>query len=138
MSLNPNKYIRKSYVDTLSVATGLPVYEEGLPKDLDPSPLQYIILHSQSKQPFANAKGCSEWTCNMVVDIYSVNEKGFYHSVKNDDIEDIVLNALDVLTVVGFTVNYTDLVNSTKLPVSTPTITIDRTVLNIEHWLNKA
>lgn len=138
MSLNPNKYIRKAYVSTISIATGLPVYEEGLPKDLDPSPLQYVILHSQSKQQAFNAKSCSEWICKMVVDVYSVNEKGFYHSVVVDDIEEQIENALKGLQVDNFTVHYTDLVNSTKLPVSTPTLTVDRVVMNIEHWLNKA
>lgn len=138
MSVNPNKYVRKAIVDALRAATGLEVYEIALPKDLMPLPNNYIILHSQSKQPFARTKGHYEWVARIVIDVYSVNEKGFFKSALSDDIEEVVMNTMEALQVDGFTVNYTELTNSVQVPVNTPTHSINRQVMNIEQWLNRA
>lgn len=133
--LNPDKYVRKAFIDALTVSTGLPVWENGIPRD-QVLPDRYIILHSQTKQPFSNAKGCFEWLSTIVLDLNSVNEKGFQDMLPINDLEETVLNTS--ITVPNFKVRYLNLINSQPLNAETPTQTINRQVLNMELWLDKA
>lgn len=136
---NPNKYIRKAFVDALGTATGLGVYDQGIPIDLQPLPNLYVLVKNQSKGRFAVSKQNDEWLCSFSLDINSVNEKGFNSSVRVDDIEEQLLTAVPNVAIPGFKLKWTRLVDSLPFdPLETPTQTINRTVLVYEQWLNKA
>lgn len=135
--VNPNKHIRKVYVDTFSAATGLPVWENSVPKDV-PSPSMYILVRNQNKDEFARAKGVYEWRCDSIIDIVSVQEKGYSHQVSVDDVEEQILTVMEGVAIPGFNTKYVRLIDSHPLDTETSTHTINRTVLIYEHWLNKA
>lgn len=135
---NPNKHIRKTYVDALASATSLPVYGNGIPKD-KVLPDKYILLTTQTKNPFARDKENFEWLCSINIELYSVNEKGYNSSLKVDDIEEIVLTTIsNGITVSGFNTKFVRFVDSVSLPIETPTNTINRIIVIYEHWLNNA
>lgn len=136
---NPNKYIRSAFVTALGSATGLGVYDQGIPIDLQPLPDKYVLVKNQSKGRFAVSKHNDEWLCSFSLDINSVNEKGFNSSVAVDDIEEAILTAAPSVQIPGFTLKWTRLVDSIPFdPLETSTHTINRTVLLYELWLNKA
>lgn len=135
---NPNKYIRASIVSALATATGLSVFDSGIPIDLQPLPEKYLIVNTQSKSRFAVTKGNHEWLCSVTLDLNAVQEKGFNSTVEVDNMEEQVLTAMPGIAVSGFRVNFTRLVDSVPLPIETATATINRTVLVYEQWLNKA
>lgn len=137
--LNPDKYIRKAYVDALSSATGLNVWNKGIPKDVEVLPDTYIILRSQTKQRTSVSKQLWEWQSQITIDIVSVNELGYNSTVVVDNIEQTVMNTIESgLTFGGgFNNKSTRFIDSVPLDIDTPTNTINRKVVIYEHWLNK-
>ena len=136
--INPDKHLRLAYKVALETATGLTVYDDSVPIDVD-LPDTYIIFSNQGKDPFSRDKMSYEWLCRPEIDIYSVNEKGFSSSAKVDDIEQQVVTVLDggIAIGSGFTNKFTRLVDTYNFtPVETETNTINRKRLIYEHWLN--
>lgn len=143
--VNPNEYIRTGYI-TAFAGINVPVWAKKVPKDKTPTPLTYILLHSQTKNPTAEDKDTQdegdiegdgpEWLCTIVVDIVSIREAGYSKPKILDDLEEQVLNAVRKLKVPGFIVKSTELVDSTDLDSDTNSQTIERRILTYQHWLN--
>lgn len=133
---NPNTPLRTAYVTGLRTATGLNVWGKKVPLTVKPIPSQYIVISSQSKQRFVVSKCGFEWMCQVTVDINLVNALGFANTEVLDAIEEKVLNFVQSITVTGFKVKTTRLVNQTQLDAETSTQSIERTILVYEHWLN--
>ena len=131
---NPNKQVRKAVVDALKTATGLAVYENLVPIDL-PLNSQYILVNSQSKRQIERSKSCWDWESSFNIDIHIVNEKGFSHSVTVDDIEELVLNAIDGLFVPTWHVKGREFVDSISNVVELPDHTVNRIVVVYNLWL---
>lgn len=131
---NPNKQVRKAVIDALKTATGLAVYENSVPIDL-PLNSQYILVNSQSKRQIERSKSCWDWESSFNIDIHSVNEKGFTHSVAVDDIEAVVLNAVQSVKVDTWHVKNRELVDSISNVVELPDHTINRIVVVYNLWL---
>lgn len=135
---NPNKYIRAALVTSLATHTELPFFDTGIPIDLQPLPDVYGVVNNQTKNRFAISKQNHEWLCSVTIELVAVQEKGFNSTVEVDDFEEIVLTAMDAVTVRGFRIGFTRLLDSVPSPIETQTNTINRTILVYELWLNKA
>lgn len=133
--INPNKYIRKGLIDLIAPATGLPVYDVSIPLD-EILPNQYVLLHSQTKRKTAQSKWCYEWMCSINIDVFSINKKGFVSSAKNDDIEGLILTAMNSFKLGNFSVKDVNLIDSVPSVVEMPDHTINRTVLIYEIWVD--
>lgn len=142
--VNPDKYIRKAYIDLCK--TFIPdVWEEGVPKTVKPLPELYILITNQSRNETEVSKGIEnevnsskEWLCTVAVDINHVRVAGYFGSEQVDDIEQQIMNVVDLelLVVPGFKVKETRLVLSQPLSGTTSTQTVSRKVITYEHWLN--
>ena len=137
---NPNKYIRKAWISALKTATGIDVWGKLVPKDVNPTPLKYILISSQSKNRFAVAKDCYEWICTINVDVINITPQGFVSTVTVDDIEETILNTVESgISVSGFTVKVVRLAGPpVDMDIDTETEMIERRILSYELWLNKA
>lgn len=144
--LNPNKYIRAAYITALSTATGLNVWHKRVPKNVTPIPGKYIILDSQTKNETVVAKNSTvenntyfEWLCNLNINIYNVNPIGFTNTAAIDDIEQIVISVIrSGIAIPNFSNKDTRILGSQDLSVETSTQSIDRLLIQFEHWLNRA
>lgn len=135
--VNPNKYVRKAVIELLASATQLPVFENSIPLDL-PLNTQYIIVNSQSKNIVERSKTCWDWQANFNIDIHSINEKGFSHSVTVDDIEESVMTAMASLQVERFHVKGgKEPFDSNSDVIELPDATDNRTVLIYQLWLSQ-
>lgn len=132
---NPDKYIRAAYIAALTSATGLPVFDKGIPLP-DTLPTSYYILGTQTKTPKAISKSGWEWSCTAEVHCVYVNDKGFNSSAKVDDMEEAVLSVGKNLSVTGFKPPANTFVDSVDSDMETQTNTINRKVVIYEHWLN--
>lgn len=135
--LNPNKYIRKAYIDAIKAETGLNVWHKRIPKDVV-MPLRYILLDSQTKQETVKAKtDYYEWLCTLDVQIFNVNEKGYSNGAAVDDIEESIIEVIrGGVAVSNFYNKETQILESIDLDVETVDKSIDRRVIKFEHWLN--
>lgn len=131
---NPNKFVRKAVIDSLKTATGLYVYSNSIPLD-KPLKSQYILVTSQSKRKTAQSKTCWDWESSFNVEIHGVNEKGFNGDVQVDDIESLVLTALEGLQVDTWKVKNRELVDTVSLITETPDHTINRSIVVYNLWL---
>lgn len=135
MLVSPDKFIRKAYITALA-PIGIPVYGKKVPISVKPIPPQYIILSTQTKQRTAVSKNGWEWSTQITVDIVSQGAKGFSGTDKLDDIEGQVVDAIENgITVDGFYVKSTNLLNSQPLDTETDTQSIERRILIYEHWV---
>lgn len=141
--VNPDKYIRKAYVDMCSAFA--PSWEGGIPKTVNPLPATYILITNQTRNETEVSKGVEdeansqrEWLCTITIDINHVQPLGYFGSAIVDDIEEQIMNILasDQLVVPGFIVKETTFVLSQPLTGSNTTQTITRKVVTYEHWLN--
>ena len=137
-TLNPNKYIRKAYIEAIENQTALKVWHRKIPKTVNPIPTAYILLDSQTKNETAKAKtDYFEWLCTLDVHIFNVNDKGYSNQAFVDDIEGIVnrIIRVDGVVIENFVNKNTNILESMELPIETETKSIDRTVIKFEHWL---
>lgn len=131
---NPNKYIRQAIISALP---GIQVFYKRIPKNIA-TPVQYIILNSQTKQQFARAKDCYEWICQVNIDCWVHGVQGMPPSTAVDDLEESVLSVMDGVQVTGsFTTKYVKLLNQVDLSLETSTESVERRILTYEIWLNK-
>lgn len=129
--------MRGAYVTALAVATGVPVWSKKVPKDVDPIPLKYILITSQTKNRTEVDKDGFEWLCTITVDIYNVNEAGYSSIVNLDDIEENVINTIEEeIQIPGFITKSTVLFDSRDLETETASQSIERRILTYQHWLN--
>lgn len=134
--INPNKYIRKAIIESLTTATGVQFYDTAIPIDVEPFPNAYGIVKSQSKNRFGVTKQWHEWSCSVTIDVYSVGALGFNSNVVVDDLEQSVITAMPNITVQGFDVKRVDFVDSVAMPTVTGANTVSRTVIVYELWLD--
>jgi len=134
--INPNKYIRKAIIESLTTATGVQFYDTAIPIDVEPLPNVYGIVKSQSKNRFGVTKQWHEWSCSVTIDLYSVEALGFNSNVIVDDLEQDVINTMAVLSVAGFDVKRVDFIDSVAMPTVTGANTVSRTVIVYEMWLD--
>jgi hypothetical protein len=146
--MNPDKYIRKAYIDGLSLLTGLPAYHKRLPVDIYPLPSMYILITTQTKNE-SGTKGkqlstslsafrLTEWMCSITIEIIRVNERSFGSYASVEDVEEQIIDWVRTqLQVPEFYVKETELVDSISLDIDTDTVSMDRKVLTFQHWVNE-
>lgn len=142
--LNPDKYIRKAYVDLCKVF--LPnTWEAGVPINITPAPTLYALITNQTRNETEISKGIEdelnsskEWLCTITVDLNRVQPKGFYGSAPLDDLEQSIVNVIEGVGIVvpGFVVKSTRLVQAQPLTGTNSTQTITRKIFTYEHWLS--
>ncbi|MFA6087486.1 hypothetical protein [Mucilaginibacter sp.] len=134
MLISPDKYIRKAYIEALANA-GVPVYAKKVPID-KAIPQKYILLSTQTKQRTAVSKNGWEWNTQITIDMVFIGEKGISQTDKIDDLEGIVIEVIENgISVDGFAVKSTVLINSQPLDTETPKESIERRILIYEHWV---
>lgn len=144
---NPDKHIRAAYITALQSATGLKVWHKKVPKNTTPVPSKYIILDSQTKNETSRSKPSGsgnsqtqfEWLCTLDVNIYNINQAGFSNAAVVDDIEELVLSVVrgGIVSVPGFVVKDTRILESMDLSAETATQSVDRKLVKFEHWLSE-
>jgi len=144
--LNPNKYIRKAYIDALEAATGLKVWEDRMPKTVTPIPKQYLLITNQTKNETANAKNESEfyqltyfeWLCTCDIQIFNINAKGYSNTEVVDNIEEIVISIIrNGVAIPDFYNKDTRILESLDLPLETTTQSVDRRVVKFQNWVSR-
>lgn len=133
---NPDKYIRAAYASAISNATGLPVYDSGIPISVDDLPDKYYLIGTQTKNPTAASKYGWEWMCTVELHCVFVNSKGYSSGATVDDMEEPVLSIGRSLSVPEFRSIQTNFIDSIRLDMETQTNTINRKIVIYEHWLN--
>lgn len=133
---NPDKYIRAAYISAISNATGLPVYDAGIPISVEDLPDKYYLIGTQTKAPRAESKYGWEWSCTVEVHCVFVNAKGYNSGSAVDDMEEAVLSTGMSLVVPEFRSIQTDFIDSIRLDMETQTNTINRKIVVYQHWLN--
>lgn len=134
---NPNKYLRRAIATALTTATGFPAFDEMVPPDYEPQPKTFILIHCPIKVPFGVSKVHHEWECDVQIDIVDIQEKGYVGSAVVDDLEDLVIQAMEALSVPEFDMKKNRFVDSRPLNVVTPTETIVRRIVKYEQWFGK-
>jgi hypothetical protein len=134
---NPDKYIRKAYIDMCKVFN-VNTWESGIPINVTPIPSVYILITNQTRNETERCKDGNEWLCTVTVDLNRVQPLGNYGSAPLDDLEELIVNVIenDLLVVPGFIVKETTLIQSQPLVDSDKTKTITRKVFTYQHWLN--
>lgn len=135
--VNPDKYIRAAYINALTSATGLPVFDDGIPIPEKDLPNKYYLLGTQTKNSTALSKHGWEWSCTAEVHCIFVNDKGFNSSAEADDMEEAVLSAGASLSVPQFNYITTSFIDSVSSNIETQTNTVNRKIVIYRHWLNK-
>lgn len=143
--INPDKYIRKAFINAIESATGLPVWHKKVPKDTNPVPVKYIIIDNQSKGQNTIAKSTTdannyfEWYCTLDVNIYNINPVGYSKTSVIDDIEQTVINViLNGINIDFFSNKNASILDTQDLSSESSTQSIDRKLVKFEHWLNRA
>lgn len=137
--VNPSHHLRLAWKTALESATGLNMYDYGIPIDTSSLPSEYILYLNESKDPFSRDKEGYEWLLRPSVELCSVNEKGFISTLNLDLMEEQVITAIDAGISIGggFTVNFSRFIDSVNLaPIETQTHTISRKSVIYEHWVN--
>lgn len=129
MLKNPNKYIRKAYLDAL-VSVGVPGWDKRLPADIE-IPQTYYLISNQTKTEIQRTKCDKAWQVVTTIDIYHRENRGFSDSAVVDDLEELITDSLAPsvqtdLPVSPFTV-YNTFVES---PVDLPQETVNETILH--------
>jgi hypothetical protein len=140
MILNPDKFIRAAYIESLQTATGVKVWHKKIPKNTSPVPSKYIILDSLTKNETVKAKGeYFEWLCTIDVNIYNVKASGYSSAAVVDDLEQVVLNVVRMgnVRVMGFSNKNTAILETQDLSAETTTQSVDRKLIKFEHWLSR-
>lgn len=132
---NPDLPIRTALVSALSSATGLMTKFQKIPKDTNPIPKKYIIIDSQSKQPFERTKECFDWESHININIYVISPLGYVDGVAIDTYEEQVINAVESLIIPGWLVKRILFIDSNDLPVDTATATVERVVIQYQILL---
>lgn len=134
MLVSPDKFIRKAYLTALA-GVGVQLYAGKVPVDKT-IPEHYILLSTQTKQRTAVSKNGWEWNTQITVDIIYRGKKGYSFMDRVDDTEGKVIEAIENgISVEGFAVKSTELVNSQPLNAETDTQSIERRILIYEHWV---
>jgi len=131
--VNPDKYIRKAYVDLCKTFLST-TWEAGIPISVTPIPPLYILITNQTRNETEVSKGVvdddgnltnstKEWLCTITIDINRVQPKGNYGSAQVDDLEQQIMNVIedDGLVVPGFIVKSRRLVQSMPLVATSAT-----------------
>lgn len=137
--VNPNKHIRKAYIDQLA-DIGVPIWSHKVPKTVKPKPLKYVLISSQTKNETEKDKCGFEWLCSVTLDITSVLGQGQSNMAALDDLEELILSRIDDDLPVGegFVVKSADIVESRDVVFETQSQTVERRILIYEHWLSFA
>lgn len=101
---NPDKHIRKAFNDAL-FPLGFSVYEKRVPKTA--SPLQYILVSSQTNVDKALGRGCKVHDCTIVIDLFVMQSLSYVSSVAIDDMLEAVMNQVrkDTINIPFFQLN---------------------------------
>lgn len=134
--MTPESAIRKAIVDALSARTTLKVYDQVLPRD-EYVTGQYILMGSQSRRRMGVSKQHYEWEGSITITIVNVNKKGYISSVELDEVDGIVCEEMDKLTVPGFQVKFSRFLSSDSDVVEGPATTFNRRHITYELWINK-
>lgn len=104
--INPNKYIRKAISNAINnqVVNGLtiPCYDTNVSGNT--SPRFYVLMTTQTKQVNKVNKCNYRWTADILLDVVCIyNRTGNTSSrVLNDDIEQMILDQTQTLSIDGF------------------------------------
>lgn len=133
--MNPNKHIRLAIINAVEAASGWPAFDESVPPDLAPQPMEYVIVNGTTKNRFADNKSGHEWLCSTQIEIVSIQEKGYASTAVVDDAEEKILKAMPKLQIPGFRVKFTRLLDSRPLNIEVPGQKTIRTVMVYEQWI---
>ena len=132
---NSNKWLREGYLVALT-NQGLTAFNKDIPVDINPVPEEYVLVESQSKDTTERSKEDFEWNCRIILHIISVHQRGYTATTSVDDMEAKCITAVEAgITVNGFYLKSTYLIQSSDLDMTDKTTTIERRVLIYEHWL---
>lgn len=138
--LNPTKYIRAGIITHFS-SEGItaPVWEDGVPKNVNPVPSKYIILSEPTLQPSQQSANCYEWEARINITCNLVNPQGYHSGAPLDDMVEQVINAMTTLVIPNFGRAKTKHIMETMVssPVDTGTATIQRRIIPYTLWLNR-
>lgn len=134
--MTPESAIRKAIIDALGARTLSRVYDQVLPRDFYLSG-DYILLGSQSRRRIGVSKQHYEWEGSITITIVNVNKKGYISSVELDEVDGIVCEEMDKITVPGFQVKYSRFFSSDSDVVEGPANTFNRRHITYELWINR-
>ena len=124
--INPKKYIRKAIIDALPDYV---VFDTSVPIDA-PYPDTYITIDNINLSPTEVTKTCFEWNCDLYINLWQVQEKGFVSSVSVEDMEEDVLNA--VFDPTPFRIKDIRLIESKPMNVGH----VQRIVMILRFWVD--
>lgn len=124
--INPKKYIRKAIIDALP---DYAVFDTSVPID-SPYPDTYITIDNINLSPTEVTKTCFEWHCDLYINLWQVQEKGFASSVSVEDMEEDVLNA--VFNPAPFRIKDIRLIESKPMNVGH----VQRIVMILRFWVD--
>jgi len=138
---NPNKYIRKKYIQLLS-GIGVPLYDKNLPSDID-TPKTYVLIQTQTKTEVNRTKCDKLWRSDTTIDIYTRDKRGAANSAILDDLEESITAQIapDVNTDIQFDnfKTYNTFTSQPQdAPMQTPQETILHRVLRFQHIVGAA
>jgi hypothetical protein len=142
MILNPNKPIRIAYIAALNGF--VPVFAKNVPRNIT-VPDQFILITTQTKTRVNSSKptiysGLSDnfgWQVNTVLDLNSFSPAGYANPGRNDDLEELVVQAIENILVPAWTVKSRVFVQSLDLDIATATNYIERRVITYSHWMEQ-
>lgn len=137
--LDPNTPLRAAYITALAAVLNVPGWAKKVPKNANPIPANYFLVHSQTLNPTERCKESFEWLCSIVVDIIYAGPSGYASPVQTETLEAGVFTAVENgIVVPGFDVKSIRFIDSINLDEETPTQSIERRVITYQHWLCQA
>lgn len=135
--LNPTAPIRTACIAAITTATGLSGWAKKVPKGAV-VPKQYFITSTQTKERTGIAKGCFDWQASIVIDLFNVSPAEYANPLKNDQAEELIVQAIEALVIPGWIIKELNFVQSTDLSIDTPTQALDRRVITYQFVLWQA
>lgn len=133
-----NSIVRGRVAESLRTVTGLEVYEYNIPINQN-TPQKWVVISAQSQQKTAVSKTCYDWQCNLTIDVYSEQPKGFSSQIVADNTADVVFDTMEVLQLdrsIGVIKNR-NLGQITNSILEALDKTINRVTINYELWLSQ-
>lgn len=130
----PDKFIRKAFLTLLS-GIGTPIFENKVPKSVDPVPLRRIILSTQTDAQHNTSKCGHNWSHSILLDIISEQPQGYSDKSIVEDIWQTINAVIDVqndISVDGFTIYNTQMLDSHDIELDTQTVSINRKLVRYQ------
>lgn len=136
----PDKYVRKAFL-TLFSGIGTPMYETKVPKDITPIPPQRVLLSTQTNTQHNTNKCGHNWSHSILLDIISEQPQGYSDKSIVEDIWQQINSVVDVqsdISVEGFIIYNTQMIESHDIELDTPTKSINRKLVRYQFIMGGA